>query len=211
MPMTYPSDDRRWRNAVRHVAAVLLCCPMAMAAEDKPSAPTVASQVGELYRVQEVHLALIMTKDPTLFRREIVEQISETCRAANATAGGVGLWDKNRDRAKLSNRDFNLVATFPDEKVKIESVVPIDGRIAGTGWLVQRGDGGHFSQTGFSIHPEPWSPGTQVMSSNLTREKRLGPCPAGWTVGEHRWLTRRKLKQMPPPEFPDGPIDKLKR
>lgn len=211
MPMTYLSDDRRWPIAVRHAAAVLLCCPIAMAAEEKPTEPAGRSVVEGLYRVQEIYLTLTMTKDPSIVRREIIEQISEICRAANPTVTGISLWDKGRDRAKLSARHFNSVTTFPDEKVKIELFVPIDEQIAGTGWLVQRGDGGHFSQTGLSIHSEPWSPGTQIMSSNLTREKRLGPCPAGWAVGEHRWLAQRKLKQMPPPEFPDGPIEKLKR
>lgn len=209
--MKYPSDDRRWRVAARHAAAVLLFCPIAMAAEEKPTEPAGSSVMAGLYRVQDVYLTLTMTKDPSIVRREIIEQISETCRAASPTVGGVSLWDKGRDRVKLSGRHVGVVATFPEEKVKIESFTPISGQIAGTAWLVQRGDDGRFSQTGFSIGPEPWSPGSRIMSSNLTREKRLGPCPAGWAVGEHRWLAQRKLKQMPPPEFPDGPIEKLKR
>lgn len=209
--MSYLANHRRWRIAVRYVAAVLLCCPLAMAADDKPSESAGLSQGGELYRMQEVYLTMTMTQDPALFRREILEQISESCRAVTSTTSRGSLWDKGGDRAKLSDRDFNSVATFPEKKVKIESFVPVNEQIAGAGWLVQRDDGGHSSQTGFTIHPEPWSPGTQIMSSTLTREKRLGPCPAGWAVGEHRWLVQRKRKDMPPPGFPDGPIKKLTR
>lgn len=208
--MTYLSDYRRWWVAVRHAAAVLLYCPMAMAAEEKPTEPAGGSVVGGLYRIQLVDLTLMTTKDPSIVRREIIEQIAETCRAANPTGSGISLWDKGRDRVNLSDRHLGVVVTFPEEKVKIESFTPVD-EIAGTAWLVQREDDGRFSQTGFSIRPEPWSPGTPIMSSYLSRERRLGPCPAGWTLGERRVLAQRKLKQMPPPEFPDGPIDKLKR
>jgi len=209
--MTYRSDNRRWRVAVRHASALLLFCPIAMAAEEKPTEPAGRSVVEGLYRVQEIYLTLTMTKDPSIVRREIIEQISEICRAASPTGSGISLWDTDRDRMKLTDGEFIVVATFPERKVKIESMTRVDDSMSAGIWAVSRGDGSQFSQTALSIGSEPWSPGTQIMSSNLTRDKRLGPCPVGWAVGEHRWLAQRKLKQMPPPEFPDGPIDKLKR
>ena len=211
MKMSCPVSDRR-RTTVTHAAALVLwCCPMAMAAEEKPAGPADTPIVGELYRVQEVSMTLTMTKDPSIVRREIFEQISENCRPPNPTGSGISFWAKDRDRTKLTDREFIAVTTFPEEKVKIESMTPVDDRITGGTYAVSRGDGAHFSQTSFSISPEPWSPGTQIMSNNLSRSKRLGPCPPGWRVGENRWLVQRKLKSMPPPEFPDGPIDKLKR
>jgi len=210
--MRYPAADRRRLTTVTHAAALMLwCCPMAMEAEEKPAGPADTPIVGELYRVQEVSMTLTMTKDPSIVRREIFEQISENCRLPNPAGSGISLWAKDQDRTKLSDRDLSVVTTFPEEGVKVESFVPITGEVSGAAWLVQRSQDAHFLQTGFSIGPEPWSPGTQIMSNNLSRSKRLGPCPPGWRVGENRWLLQRKLKSMPPPEFPDGPIDKLKR
>jgi hypothetical protein len=211
MKMSCPVSDRRRTTGTHAAALVLWCCPMAMAAEEKPAGPADTPIVGELYRVQEVSMTLTMTKDPSVVRREIFEQISENCRPPNPTGSGITLWTKDQDRTKLSDRELSVITTFPEEGVKVESFVPITGQVSGTAWLVQRSQGAHFLQTSFSISPEPWSPGTQIMSNNLSRSKRLGPCPPGWRVGENRWLVQRKLKSMPPPEFPDGPIDKLKR
>jgi len=52
--MMYPIGSRRWWLAVRHVAAVLVCCPIAMAAEEKPTEPAGSSVMEGLYRVHDV-------------------------------------------------------------------------------------------------------------------------------------------------------------
>jgi hypothetical protein len=168
--------------------------------------PFSASNSGVLLRTQRVDISLRATKDPMVVRREIWETVAQECASPS---GGTKRLSKDMDGPRAGRDALGSVQTFPEVGVRSEWSFGVEEQYGNVSYSIIRSD----SQEIGSI--APWrtadGPIPDVLSWSLTRTSVQGKCPQDWAIGDSRLVSQRKLRAMPPPEFPDGPIDKLKR